>query len=404
MSNFTAKSLQNSQINPFHLIQSHPKEHVELHTDNSFITMSGNQAVNIRSLETVTEINAQTAINPALLSQASAVVDFVLDPGMVEVQHIRIKEVLNNASGGNVSQIPMLTLTQIEFRDSGSKVYYRCTGQDLYENLIFEKQESMKGREQVTNIDSSTYGVFSTQADGTSREYYVDLPNVMRGLVPSALNEEVRIRLTFAGAQGLSAGTFTGCTVTDLKLQVYGSELSEDEYEARRMQYKNGTIHHRFLDQVVYSSSVTNPSGKQSFLLDSHAGLSPYGFISVRPAGGAQIAAYTDAIAEIDLKDSNGRQVFPAKSEPQLRYVEGSDFFESNFSSTIPVLPLVHCKSPKLAYHHGQNTGGHPYDSSGRDKIDITYKTVAPGSYTVRVASAFYRFMVIHKGRLEVIN
>lgn len=405
MSNFFEKAVSNVQINNAHLVPSSEHNFVDLQHDSGSIRVAEHQAISINSSEQRIHIQAQTQINPALLTAASSQTDYVIHSGVnLEIDDIYLSITVNNASGADIRFIPEFLIgPDSTYRDTGKEVYLRFDGRDLYLDNAYDSYLATVNRELSSNVSAATYRSAAVQATATSKEYLIRLPSCFKGLQLGALEQDLRIRINYTPGNALESGTWTGVTVSSAYIILAGSERTDADFAHTRKIYRESTTHHRYCDWVTYmqTRSVTANS-TQTYLLDSIVGISPLVFVYVENDGDAPYLMGSDnLISTIALKDQSGKSVTPAETNSYIRTVLATKYFDSAFFSKVNVLPLIHSRAPQLTHESGIQSGYYPY--SGHDKLEVVYNSsVVTGSHSLYAHARIYKTFEIANGRMRV--
>ena len=329
------------------------------------IHMLESQAINVPSNNVTGSYISSSSLSNVLSSNGFADIILTRGSGCGPITDVTLKIQITNSTGAacTVSPAPLLINYVQILGNGGGVVVQQIQGFDLWLNTMLLDYNDWVNYSNVINT-SSTWGAGTAIANGSSATYYVKLLGSVfqQCNIPLyALSGDIIIRTFFQGTLAVESGTVP--TMTGLSALIEFEELPR-AYIAKSMEdYNRSDITHSFkylwYTQQLFSGTF-NPSQMYQNMLAGANGLCPFFsyYLQAQGASGAELRQYQN-LQQFNLLDSDGNSLIGGQPVDSAynRYIQNSNWFDSDIFDNLAVFNWSHTLSPKDAAVSGKNYG-----------------------------------------------
>lgn len=407
MSNFYKKALTNHPQYAHHIIPTNVSHSLvqTTHAQTGQITHKKAESSSIIAQHKVI-VNAQPNVTVDANLLNAGLIEFRLEKGFVDIlDHIYVKMVINNNTGGSVTLAPsQLMIDRWEiYSNNGNKLIFQKYGQEMWcDNTYFSRNEwEVMAGFFNSNAQYSTTGL--VVLNGVSRTFYIPLISFFTPtkLHLAGLSGQLLIRLRFnTSALTLLAGTLP--TTTDCALQLRGRMEPEEIKNERVNSYMN--LHHSlsFLAVQRMSQQITLAASSQySVVLSGIRGIASTFYFSIRalPITATNQASYI-AIADWDCQEQDGRSSvgYYRRTFADMQ-LDNAESFDNLFTNNVNLHMITFTNNPVQDYTRGSNHGYHCFTSF--EKLSFTTPSVfTAGNYQIDIYASVHESAHIDQGVL----
>ena len=389
------------------------------HREDSFIQTQGPNGVksifpahqsSSHSTMEVSSVISSTAV-PSNILQSGGFVEWTLPKQKKKIHAIHLEVTLKNTTSGTVSLNRAFSLLdKIEYF-SGSNFLGVSEQQAMYlKYALLNADSQISARAQYTNLTSSWTSWGLELEAGGSRTLYIEMGEMLSGLIPGFLNQELRLRVHFDKMmRSLTSTAANSISITNSKLLVENVALEEPELAEIESIYKSNKFTHRFFEPRVQKAPLTlTTGGSYTISLQNFYGSFSQLWVSIREAEEDFLSTYNylNFVDNIWLTDAGNKIALGGNilKADFLRYQNGANF-PSSFLGRNAVIPLVSSKSSFVDLKSGRHSGSLQLSAKG-EALHIQLRSDSPisGNHIVQIVGWHASALRVQDGNIIVLR
>ena len=194
------------------------------------------------------------------------------------------------------------------------------------------------------NVNHSTYVELEELAAGSTKSYMLPVNQIFKNLIPSLINEELRIRVHYASKN--SYDTTADLSLISTVLWIDGRILHSSDYKIYADNYLSGNFIHRTYESRIHKfpMNITNGSELTAVLSSMHGTFLGF-FVYVQHSNATSTDLHTplsNVIDTLHLCDQTSKILFggSTNSRELLKYRGSQEYTGSRLFSIKDIIPI----------------------------------------------------------------
>ena len=390
----------------------------ESHREDSFIQTQGpggvksifpvHQSSSHSTIETSTVI-ANTAI-PANIMNSGGFVEFTLPKQRKKVSNITMEMTLANPTAAIVTLNRVFSaIEKIEYF-AGSSFLGVIEDQALYlKYVMLHADTQLSNRSKYSNLSSGFSAYDSSLGIGEERTLYMDIGEMLIGIIPAFINQDLRLRVHFSKMLESLTSSENSIVVQSSKLLVENVNLTDGEASEIEKVYNSDKFTHRFFEARTQEIPITlNPGASYTLSLQNFYGSYGQLWIAVKKSSNNYTTKfeYLDEIDSVWVTDAGNKIAMGGNilKADYLKFNAGLSF-PSSYLRNNHLLPLVASKSPYVDLKSGRHSGSLELTAKGEAlHINTTSDTTASSSRSILIIGFHASALRVQKGNILVLR
>ena len=390
----------------------------ESHRNISFIQTAGpngiksifpaHQSSSHSTIETATII-ANTAV-PTNIMASGGYIEFNIPMHLKTIETLTLELILLNNTGADaVLNVVWSAIDKIEYFSGSSFLGLSEQLSMFLRHCLCHSNEQIDSMSRATNITSGQGTQDALLEAHTTRNMYLDVTEMLKGLCPGLLNETLRLHVHFAKEMESLTTTANAIQLTGARVMMESVDIGAGELADLRQVYESNKFTHRYYEARVQRVPLTiAPSSNYTISLQNFYGNFSQLWVMVQSDIKNFLTGYFLApeIESLYISDSANRiaQGGNVLKGDWVRFQHARSF-PSSFMALKPIYPLISSKNAFVDLQSGKHSGSLQLSAKGEAlNFQTTSLATATGNRVVVIIGWHASALRVQNGNVVVLR